>query len=541
MKNLFLALLSGLLLAVAWPTYGWPGLLFIGFLPLLFATRAISLSQKRKKGWNVFGLSYLVFFVFNIITTYWLYYSTAFGMWFAVLANSLLMALVWQLYYWVSKKLKPLPSLVFLASLWMLFEWLHLQWDFSWPWLNLGNGFSEHTGWIQWYEYTGTFGGTLWVWIGNIVLYFSLSRYFLIRNRKKLFVNLIGFLGVIAMPILISQIILYNYIEKKDPVEVVLLQPNIDPYSEKYNITNERTANLLFADAKEALDPETSFLLAPETVLAQGYGSDLRVFSGSRERNKAEAFLKDYPNLNYIFGIQFYRAYTKKADIIPTSNFVGNDRAGNPVWMDFFNSAVMLNRTDSTQIYHKGKLVVGVENFPYQSLLKPLLGDIMIDLGGTVAMKTTQPERSVFTGIDGTKAAPIICYESIYGDYVTGYVKNGADFLAVITNDAWWGDTQGHKQLLSYARLRAIENRRDVARSANTGISAFIDQTGHIKKELGYGKEGTLKGIVNKNKTMTFYSRYGDYIPKIAVLPASFLFAFSFFRKKRKQHIFSET
>lgn len=533
MKNLLLALLSGFLLALAWPTYGWPGLLFVAFVPLLFAINNVMLSPKRKKGWRVFGLSYLSLFIFNIITTHWLYYSTVFGMWFAILANTLLMALIWQFYYLISKRLAQLPSLVFLASLWMLFEWLHLHWEFSWPWLNLGNGFATYTGWIQWYEYTGAFGGTLWVWIGNSVLYLALSNYLVCKERKKLFTGLGTFLATVLVPIVISQLILFNYSETNDPIEVVLLQPNINPYSEKYNMTNERTADLLFADAKKSIDSTTKFLIAPETVLAEGYGSDLRRFGRSREKEKAQDFLKEHADLNYLFGVQFYRAYHDKNEIIPSSNFVGTDRAGNPVWMDFFNSAVMLNRSDTSQIYHKSRLVVGVENFPYQSLLKPILGDIMIDLGGTVAMKTTQPERSVFTGTDGTKAAPIICYESIYGAYVTGYVKNGADFLAIITNDAWWGNTQGHKQHLNYARLRAIENRRDVARSANTGISAIIDQTGVIKKQLGYNEEGALKGLINKNKTLTFYSRFGDYIPMIAVFPAIILLVFSFFRKRR--------
>ncbi|GAL75003.1 apolipoprotein N-acyltransferase [Nonlabens ulvanivorans] len=84
-------------------------------------------------------------------------------------------------------------------------------------------------------------------------------------------------------------------------------------------------------------------------------------------------------------------------------------------------------------------MVVGIENFPYKSILKPILGDAMIDLGGTVATKTTQEERSVFTSLNETKVASIICYESVYGEYVTGYINNGAQFLAIITNDAWWG------------------------------------------------------------------------------------------------------
>ena len=152
--------------------------------------------------------------------------------------------------------------------------------------------------------------------------------------------------------------------------------------------------------------------------------------------------------------------------------------------------------TASPQLYHKSKLVVGVENFPYKNILQPILGDAMIDLGGTVATKTTQNDRAVFETSQGSKVAPIICYESVYGDYVSDYVKNGAQFLAIITNDAWWGNTQGHQQHLSIARLRAIESRRWVARSANTGISAVIAPNGTIMERLEYEKQGVLKARV---------------------------------------------
>ncbi|HBO30709.1 MAG TPA: apolipoprotein N-acyltransferase, partial [Leeuwenhoekiella sp.] len=155
MKNLLLACATGLLLALAWPTYGFPLLLFFGFVPLLFATRNLNTSDVKRPRLKLFGFSYLAFFIFNIITTWWLYNSTGFGMWFAVLANSLLMTLVWMLYSRISKRFSTSLSLTFLGALWMLFEFMHLNWEFAWPWLNLGNAFATYTGWIQWYEYTG--------------------------------------------------------------------------------------------------------------------------------------------------------------------------------------------------------------------------------------------------------------------------------------------------------------------------------------------------------------------------------------------------
>jgi len=178
--------------------------------------------------------------------------------------------------------------------------------------------------------------------------------------------------------------------------------------------------------------------------------------------------------------------------------------------------------------------VVGVEHFPFRPILKPLLGNVMIDLGGSVSTLTPQAEVAVFK--HPTKdliAAPIICYESIYGEFMGNYVHKGANFFAIITNDSWWGSTQGHKQLLSYARIHAVSHRRAIARSANSGISAFINQKGDIISSLLYETKGALKGSIQANKQLTFYSRFGDYIARVAAFVAVLFFLIGFFVKKK--------
>lgn len=527
MKNLLLAVISGALLALSWPTYGFPGLLFFAFVPLLFMEHSVRLSEKKHNGWTLFGCTYLGFFLWNIITTYWIYFATPFGMWFAVLANSLLMTLVFMLYHFVAKRTKFAAASTFLIVLWICFEKMHLIWEFSWPWLNLGNAFAEYTSWIQWYEYTGTFGGTLWVWIVNISIFKAVLLYRKYHENAIIYRAVIKNALFILIPIIISLVILHNYTAKGKTLEVVILQPNIDPYTEKYNTTDKRIGVLLNALASESVDPNTDLVIAPETVFADG--TRLEQFENSAAKYYSEELLVENPGLNVLAGISMVDVFTDPSKIRPQTNQV---KSG--LWYDDYNSAFFMNgETDSTGFYNKSKLVVGVENFPYQDLLKPILGDAMIDLGGTVAMKTTQPNREVFTLDNGAKVGPIICYESVYGEYDTGYVKNGAEFLAIITNDAWWGDTQGHKQHLNYARLRAIESRRAIARSANTGISAFINQKGEITAKLGYGKQGSLKGKVILNSEKTFYVRFGDYIARISMFLALFIFLFAVVRKRK--------
>ncbi len=183
-------------------------------------------------------------------------------------------------------------------------------------------------------------------------------------------------------------------------------------------------------------------------------------------------------------------------------------------------------------MYHKGKLVPGVEIFPYMSVLKPILGNAMIDLGGSVTSLGVSEKREVFSNkFNKGKLAPIICYESIYGEFVTEYVKNGANFLAIVTNDSWWGVTQGHKQLLSYAKLRAIETRREIARAANSGISAHINAKGEVEEDTLYGDQTTLFAKIKLYDQETFYVKYGDLWTRISIYILGFLFFYTLIKQ----------
>ena len=118
MKNILLAILSGLLLAFGWPVNGFPLLLFFGFAPLLLAEFNIRNSEAKFIKWKVFGVSYLAFFIWNLLTTYWIYFSTPFGGAFAILANSLLMSIVFLIYHIVAKRTGFRASASFFISFW---------------------------------------------------------------------------------------------------------------------------------------------------------------------------------------------------------------------------------------------------------------------------------------------------------------------------------------------------------------------------------------------------------------------------------------
>lgn len=518
MKNLSLALLSGILFSISWPTYGFPIFIFIALVPLLFIEQNIRTTRKNTK-LPLFGYAYLTFLIWNFITTGWLYYADLFGMLFANLVNTLLMSLVFLMYHISAKRFSAKVSLLFLITLWMSFEKLHLHWDFSWPWLNLGHVFSENITWIQWYEFTGTFGGSLWVLLMNAFVFYGLLNG---KNIKQLLPKFA--LGV-GIPIVVSLVMFQLYEAKGEQKEVIVLQPNIDPYTEKYDYTNRSITQLLLNETDQLLTENTEFVIAPETVLAESLPFERFLYSDVPQTLRN--YIEKHPKVQFLWGIDTYDLFTDESKATLYSNKLRED-----LWGNFYNMALFMNEEYQFQKYYKSKLVVGIETFPLKPVLEPLLGNIMLDMGGTISVKTTQQERSVFNANDGTKVAPIICYESVYGEYVTGYVKNGADFLAIITNDAWWNETQGHKQHLSLARLRAIETRRDIARSANTGISAFINQKGEITSQTLYNKKTALLGKVTLNQKQTLYILLGDYIAKVSIVIAAILFVMLFFRKR---------
>jgi apolipoprotein N-acyltransferase len=517
-----LAAITGLLLAAAWPTFGFPLLLFIAFVPLLWAEKQLRMAKASTK--KVFFIAYLSFVIWNLLTTWWLYYASGFGMWFAVLVNALLMSGLFLLYHQAAKRIAPFYSLVLWVCLWMAFEKFHLEWEFSWPWLNLGNAFATFPKWIQWYEYTGAFGGSLWVLSLNAFVFYQLSKSDSPNTKKTIGILALG----IAVPICLSLSIYYTYKIEGATKEVVLLQPNVDPYTEKYNATNYDTTQDLLALASPLCTASTAYVIAPETVLAEMVPYDQ--FYQSTSPMLMRQFIQKKPGIELLWGIDTFNFITDPAAVKPASNAY---RPG--LWVDFYNAALFVNASPEIQKYYKSKLVVGIENLPYKPILEPLLGNIMLDLGGTISTKTTQSDRTPFTSADGTKVAPIICYESVYGDYVNGFVRNGAQFLAIITNDAWWHESQGHKQHLSFARLRAIETRRDVARSANTGISAFINQKGEVTQQSKYGEKMALKGKVHLNNQLTIYVRFGDYLAKLAICIATLLLLLIVIKPLRKK------
>jgi len=528
LRLLLLSIFGGIVLSVGWPMHGIFVFLFAGFIPLLFVEDYF-FQRGDASGKKLIFYSYLSFFFWNLLTTWWVYRATFFGGAAAVLCNAFFMALVFQCFHFTRVKLGSGIGYFSFIFYWIGFEYLHLNWDLSWPWLSLGNGFAEHIKWIQWYEYTGILGGSVWILLINLLLFFLIKKYVHsgFQEKKKLSTLFICIASLLIIPSVFSYYIYSHYQEKTKAIHVVVVQPNIDPYNEKFSGSADEQLKKFMALAKQKVDSQTDYLVGPETALPEGIWEE--ELTASYSIRTLHHFLEAYPNLKLITGLSSFKHLTEKDE----ANSMRKEEDGKNTNYEAYNTSIQYGPGNAIQIYHKSKLVPGVEQMPYPAIFK-YFEKFAIDLGGTSGSLGKQKERTVFHSKENVSVCAAICYESIYGAFMKDFITNGANLIFVITNDGWWGDTPGYKQHLNYARLRAIEFRRDIARSANTGISCFINSRGEISQATDWWKAAVIKGDLNSNDKITFYAKYGDYIGQLCSVMSLLVFIISIFIKKTK-------
>jgi len=509
---LLLSLLSGLLFSLGWFPQGFFPFLFVAFVPLLMVEDHFFSNRDALKPRLLFLFAYLGFFTWNILTTWWVKNASLGGAALAIFCNALLMCLPFLLFHRAKKRIGAQWSYVLFICFWLSFEFIHSNWELSWSWLTLGNGLADAPAIIQWYEYTGVFGGSLWILLVNVLVYESIKN-FREKTRRMHVRNGMVIAVAVAVPVLLSLGVgaAVDAFEKGG-TSVVLVQPNIDPYNEKFDAPFEGQLQKMLELASQKVNEYTDYVVFPETALTEEMWENQLEQSGSIQMLRL--FLQKYPKLKIITGASTNKLYAPGEELSVTARKFTNEDA----YYDSYNTALQIDHSGRIQVYHKSKLVPGVELMPFPFIFKHL-ESIAIDLGGTTGGLGTQEERTVFTSPDdkGAAAAPVVCYESVYGEYVSEYVKNGASFITIITNDGWWGDTPGYKQHLKYGRLRAIETRRWIARSANTGVSCFISPAGKIQQATGYWVPAVLSQRIALRSELTFYTRYGDYIARAAL------------------------
>jgi apolipoprotein N-acyltransferase len=506
-KYFLLSISSGLLAGFSWLQAGLSLLIFIAFVPILLIMEDLIKSSDNKAKLKFYLYGFLAFLVWNVISVYWIINSTLAGGIVAILISAMIMSFALPLIFISRQKFgKTIGGIVFI-SVWISIEYFLSHSQISWPWLTLGNAFADNTKLVQWYDITGLFGGSLWILLVNYLIYITIHTSNSSSKNKFFLITSL----VIIIPTLISFYKFYTYEEPNAPVKIIIIQPNIDPYSEKFNSSvSEQIQNLKKLISNTNLN-NPDYILLPETFIHSGVQID-KLYEDIYIRYLRNIF-SEYPYSEIVTGAVGLKIFSNSSEAGSSSFLI----QGSNKFYNLYNSALMFGQNSEIKIYHKIKLVPGVETVPYNKTFK-FLNKLILNIGGISGTHSTDSVQRVFKhSRKNIFTSTAICYESVFGEFISNFVKNGAELLFIITNDGWWGNTHGYRQHKNFARLRAIENRRSIARCANTGISCIIDQKGQIIKETNWWQAEILTGQINTNSTITFYTKHGDYIAKFSI------------------------
>lgn len=512
-RKILYILLSVMLLSAGW--LGISGLtLLVALVPLLFLSAGYS--DSARDFWRMAMWATLTFVLWNAATIWWVWIATPAGPITATIFSTFWNLTAFMLYHYVSKRAPKALSYTLLVAAWVATEYLYTSAEvLSFPWLTLGNGFSGDVWAVQWYEWTGVFGGSVWVVVANILIFEALCD-----SRKTKWAIAVA---AVVLPVVVSLSLYVWHKPAEESVEVAVIQPNVDCYNEKF-ADNRLWQMENMTELLRQVPVQTKIVALPETALpehlqdnAPEEGQSVMTLQAEMDSLGMDAML--------ITGATTVRYYAPNEPHTSTARAM---RGG--YFYDIYNSAIAINADDENTLHHKMRLVIGVEAMPFTNLLNKF-----VDLGGVTGQLGRNDKATVFR--KGVAVGPAICYEGLYGDCFARFVREGAEFMTVLSNDGWWGNTPGHKRLFDFCRLRAIECRRDIARSANTGVSGFINSRGDVVKRLDWEQRGVLVSDVTLRHDVTLYVRYGDWVGRMSLL-LTFLgvMYYTAYRQRRKNH-----
>ena len=527
-KNISLAILSGIMIGISFPPIPLPILIFFSFVPFFFL-----LEIKNTLG-EINRISYLTFFVFNLITLYWVGSWTKEADPFLMISGVLLLFLnpafyliPTSIYFLSTKIISKEKSLLLFPIFWVFFEYIYSVTDLRFPWLTLGNSLPYFNQFIQIADVIGAYGLSLLILYINIFIYLSIKE---LRTTKKInykFALIATFLFII--PIIYGSIKIANQKPFVNKVTVGLIQPNLNPWDKWSGGNLDQQIDLYLDLSEKAYKQGARLIIWPESALS------VYLLSGnySEQVQKIQKFvymnniflMTGMPDVNFYF------------DLNNAPNDAKKLKSGDAAYTSYNSILLFSPITLEVQKYQKNLLVPFGEHVPFVEQF-PFLGNLIRWQVG-ISSWNVGKEQNVFD-LSSIKVGGIICIESIYPDYVAKFVQKGADFIAVVTNDSWYGYSSGPFQHKEISVLRAIENRRSVVRAANGGISCVIDPFGRTLKKTNLFEKTILVASVPIYSEKTFYTKYPLLIPYFVVLVTLIVLIsvliFSLKIKIRKKH-----
>jgi len=479
-KNDFIALFSGVLFAVFYPPFKAGFLAYAGFLPLFYLMNA----ENGEKG---FRLGYLWGFGFNVATLYWIIWATPPGGLASILFLPLYSGIFFYTFFYVFRKIR-FKALIFFPFFWTAFEYLRSLGVIGFPWTSLAYTQTYYPELIQYSSYTSAYGVSFWMCWVNVLFYFLFKN---VNNYKLVIRYGILIFAIILLPYLYGGYVINqeNFINENRKIRVSMIQANIDPdvkWDEEFKNNNFSIyEELSYAAMKD--NPE--LIIWPETAATEY----IRLPQGTRYRRLIESIV-DSTKTPLVTGTLDWK-YVPDYDEYKYFNSAFYFKPGARVFED----------------YAKIKLVPFGERVPFEEYL-PFLNKLEMGQGDFFPGTETKVFRISTKGDvkNNVKFSIGICFESIFPDLIRKFCHKRAEFIAIITNDCWFGRTSAPFQHAQISVFRAIENRTGIARNANTGVTMIIDPYGRTQKQTPIFKRRIVSGDVYLRNTETFYTRYGD-------------------------------
>jgi apolipoprotein N-acyltransferase len=523
-----ICVVSGILIGISYPPIPFPYFIFIAFVPYFYVLNNTDQLIKRVH------FSYITFFVFNLITIYWVGSWTKEADPFLMISGGLLLFVNPALYlipvflhHYALRTIGKKGALFLFPFFWVFFEYLYTLTDLRFPWLTLSNSVTGFNYFIQIAEIIGAYGISLLILFINLLIYLFISDYK--KNGK------INYLIGNAIFSILVVIIIYGVIknnvdyDRGEKVRVGLIQPNLNPW-EKWSGGNlEEQIDLYLELSQKAVDKGAKLIVLPESALPVYLLSGNYDFEVNRIRN--------FVNKNNVFlltgmpDINFYYDGEKAPEDAKETKVSGAKYTS-------FNSILGFSPDSfAIQKYGKIKLVPFGEKVPFVEEI-PLLGDLIKWQVGISSWNTGSGIKVFEYGKN--KIGGVICIESIYPDFVAEFVQKGAGLITVVTNDSWYGYSSGPFQHKEISRLRAIENRKYVVRAANGGVSCIIDPHGKIISETELFTRDVLVGDITFNYEKTFYSSFPLIIPNFVTGISIAIFILFLLKKFFKINIYKK-
>jgi len=501
---------------------------FIAFVPLLFASDYI---LSYNKPFFTFALQLLIALV---IFYFWGYYwvlqtaNLGFLIAFAIVLPFLLLV---PFYILFKKKGNKYATLYFIAA-WLTVELIQSYFQLGSPFYNLGNNLGANPKIIQWYEFTGTSGGTLWILLVNFLVYSFIKT--LITDKKQWIQKSTVLLAVLILPVIISTIIYANYKEKGTTSEVLVIHPSTDNRDVKYRVNIYELMDIYLDIMLPEITKNTEYVVLPETAITNaGWVKD---FNRNLVFNYFYKHTDSFPDLKLITGAVTYEEIPNVEKIKNYKKIPGIRYSENyKTWYYTYNAALHIEKNRPVQIRVKEGLVPFQEYAPYP-LVIPRLAPVGIDF----QFSTRDKNRDVFTSANNRKTAAIVCYEVVFNRMFYDAVREGAQAFFVLLNEGWYDSKKVPRQFLQHSVIKAIETRKSIAHSSNMGISAFINQRGEVIAMTDSKLADFLKGEIKMNRKTTFAARTGNYLGLLAFLATIGYMVYGVFLFIRKNKTINE-